>query len=171
MSIIGTLNTLSEAGDLVLYKPTVAPPQRGYRRTLWLAPHAFQWCCPATDHPDARITDESIVDLQSVLNAFVFNRDMMQGLDMRHLEPKDDEVWEFRSYIHNPRLRLFGSFALPSIFVAVDYRLRSELEPRRGKKWNYAIKYTKNEIRDIFGEYLPYTGRSFSDYLRGATYV
>lgn len=115
--------------------------------------------------------DEFLVDLRSVLNAFVFNKDLEPELDMTHLSPKDDEVWEFRSYCHRPHLRLFGSFALPSIFVATDCKVRDDLEKTHGPKWDRTIKDTKYAISCLFGEHLPFTAPYFTAYLRGATYV
>lgn len=170
LSIISRLQVLHEAGAVVRYVPTVPPVARGLRRSLLLSREAFLWCCPPGQHPDARITDECLADLQFVLNSFAFYHDMEPGLDVRHLEPKDNEVWEFRSYVKQPRLRLFGSFALPSVFVATDYRVRDDLEESRGPKWDAVINNTKDSISELFGEYLPFSAYSFREYFRGGSY-
>ena len=165
LSIITTLHERKCAGELVLYNPTVARWGPRNQRTLWLTRDAFQWCCPIIKHSDARVTDEALADLQYVLNSFVFRDDLEDEIDMRHLEPKEYEVWEFRSYVKFPRLRLFGSFALPSIFVGVNYRVRDDLELRRGPKWDSAIRDTRDAICNLFNGELPCSRSSFSDYL------
>lgn len=168
LSIITTLLDMEKSGDLVRYQPTVSARGRGagYRRTLLLTPDAYAWCRPAGPHPDARIGDESLIDLQFVLNSYVLNEELLNGMDAKRLDPPDKEVWEFRSYVKQPRLRLFGSFAHPRFFVGTHYRVRSDLEPKRGPQWNKVIRETYLEIRRFFGGYLPFSGRTFRSYFQ-----
>jgi hypothetical protein len=157
--MIGLVN----AGDLFRYEPTVAP--RGdRRRTLWMTAACHEWCRPPAEHPDVRVTDEALVQLQEVLNSFVFYDEMVNGLDMKKLDPPELEVWEFRSYVAEPFLRVFGSFVVPSHFLAINYRLRGDLEARRGPQWDRAIAEAAQRrgalmpnppcVRNSFAEYL-----------------
>lgn len=111
------------------------------------------------------MSDEALVQLQEVLNAFVFYEDMIKDLDMKQLEPPDWEVWEFRSYVIVPYLRLFGCFVVPSHFLAVNHRVRDDLEPHRGPKWDLAIDETIKRRNDLMST-PPCHLNSFGEYLR-----
>jgi hypothetical protein len=40
-------------------------------------------------------------------------------LDVKRLSPLETDVWEIRSHLAKPQLRLIGWFVLPKMFVAV----------------------------------------------------
>jgi hypothetical protein len=149
-----------------MYQPTVARRAFGFPRVLYLVEDTHEWCCPPDAHPDSRITDESIVQLQNVLNTFVFGGRLEIGLDIKHFDPFDDEVWEFRSYAAKPYLRVLGSFALPRYFIGVVHRVRDDLEDLRGgPKWRKAIRETIEMRDDILDGTLPFSGNVFGDYV------
>ena len=140
MSIILTIKALEANGTLVRYEPNVerdSHPQGP--RCLWLAADTWNWCSPAGAHPDGRIRDESLAHLLDQLNAFVRGDFMEYGVDIRRLCPHETDVWEIRSHLKKPQLRLIGWFVLPKMFVAVRGAVRDDLERARGPKWNRAI--------------------------------
>ncbi len=163
LSILHLLQ-LEKAGKIARYKPTVASTGSGLRN-LWMTPECLEWCCPSGGHPDTRITAESLVQLQDVLNAFALKKDLIKDIELKQLEPFDSEVWEFRSYAVMPYLRVFGSFVLPANFLAVVQRVRDDLEQRRGPKWDRAINETIRLRNQLLDGRLPATYAGFRQYL------
>jgi hypothetical protein len=159
------MSELEGTGAIIRYVPTVQVA--GNRpRTLWLTPEMHVLCRPAGAHPDPRVTDGPLVWFQNVLNAFVLRGpDMVKDVDLKQLDPPENEVWEFRSYAVKPYLRLFGSFVLPSHFLGVNFRVRDDLEESRGSRWNSALAETI-ERRNLLMPNPPYQGSRFSEYLR-----
>lgn len=156
---------LERAGAIIRYVPTIQVVV-DRPRILWLTPEMHEVCRPAGAHPDARVTDASLVWLQNVLNAFVLREpDMIKDVDIKQLDPPADEVWEFRSYAAQPYLRLFGSFVLPSHFLGVSFRIRDDLEDQRGPKWDRARAETIQR-RNLLMPNPPCQCASFSEYLR-----
>jgi hypothetical protein len=140
LSIIHTVKTLQARGGLVSYEPTIARDVNSPgRRFLWLTPDACKWCCPASAHSDNRIRDASLAHLQDQLNAFVRGDFMEYEVDIRRLSPDESDVWEIRSHLKKPQLRLIGWFVLPKMFVAVDGVVRDDLEKTHGPKWERVI--------------------------------
>jgi hypothetical protein len=132
-----------------------------------MCPDTYKWCHPKKAHPDSRISDHSLAELYAVLNAFVRGDPLVYGLDMKHLETKDPEVWEFRSYVlHKPFLRVFGCFYLPNYFLAVHHSNRDDLEEKRGPKWDKAIAVTIAARDKILAGILPFSGNGFGQYVR-----
>jgi hypothetical protein len=106
--------------------------------------------------------------MRDVLNHFALGGEVEQDLDLKQLKPFDKEVWEFRSYITKPYLRIFGGFALPRHFIAVGFRVRDDLEKRgSGPRWNKAISETVDRRNaELEGE-LPFEAQSFRKYVFG----
>jgi hypothetical protein len=140
LSIIHIIQTLQGRGALVRYEPTI---RRDFHpqgpRLLWLTPDAWKWCHPAGAHPDRRIRDESLAHLQDQLNAFVRGDFVEYEVDIRRLSPDESDIWEVRSHLKKPQLRLIGWFVLPKSFVAVDGAVRDDLEKTNGPKWERVI--------------------------------
>jgi hypothetical protein len=47
---------------------------------------------------------------------------------MRRLRPDERDIWEIKSHLKKPQLRVLGWFALPKWFVGVHCVLRDDLE-------------------------------------------
>jgi hypothetical protein len=140
LSIIHIIKVLEARGALVRYKPTIPrDPHPQGSRSLWLTPDMWEWCCPAGAHADGRIRDESLAHLRDQLNAFVRGDFMEYEVDIRRLSPDEVDVWEIRSHLKKPQLRLIGWFVLPKMFVAVHGAVRDDLEKTRGPKWKVVI--------------------------------
>jgi hypothetical protein len=152
LSIVHIILELESNGKLVPYEPTVVrrPHPHGPRR-LWLTPDTAKWCFPAGPHPDGRIGDEALAHLHDQLNAFVWGDFMELGIDIRRLCPDETDVWEIKSHLKKPQLRLFGWFVLPKWFVAVHRAVRDDLEKKCGPKWDRAIATAEEARRTMVG--------------------
>jgi hypothetical protein len=70
---------------------------------------------------------------------------------MRRLCPEELDVWEIKSHLKKPQLRVFGWFALPKLFVATNYAVRDDLEDECGPKWNAAIQESDQIRTEMVG--------------------
>jgi len=154
MSIALTIKQLERDRALLPFEPLVKRPahEQG-ARYLWLTPAAFDWCFPDNAHPDGRISGESLAHLEAQMSAFVRGEfvDWKDGIDIKRLDPPERDIWEIRSHLKKPQLRLFGWFALPKWFVATNYALRDDLEPQRGPKWEAAIDFADRQRTMLVG--------------------
>jgi hypothetical protein len=154
MSIVPIIAKLVREERLMPYQPTVvrAPHPQG-PRFLWLAPGVHQWCFPADTHPDTRITDESLAHLGDQFNAFVCGEfmDYKDGVDIRRLRPRERDIWEIRSHLKQPQLRVLGWFALPKLFVGTHNAVRDDLEESDGPKWEKIIDATDQMRTELVG--------------------
>lgn len=167
MSIILGLLKLHVEGTLVPYKPTIIKPDHPEGgRTLWLTPDTEMWCQPPGDHPDNRIDDETLAVVGDQLNAFARGDFMEMKVDIKRLDPDTTDVWEIRSHLGRPQLRVFGFFAAPKVFVATHYANRDDLEPSRGPKWNAKIQEVANMRAQLVGQYVPYWNQDPNVYVR-----
>jgi hypothetical protein len=154
MSITLTIKELELRGALVPYQPLVERPAHEQGpRFLWMTPITFDWCFPQNAHPDARISDASLANLADQMNAFVWGQfmDWKDGIDIKRLEPHGRDIWEIKSYLKKPQLRVFGWFVLPKLFVATNCAVRDDLEPISGPKWNAAINLADQNRTTLFG--------------------
>lgn len=153
MSIVITIQRLVADRKLIPYQPIVrrsAHPHGG--RFLWLTPDTHAWCLLSGDHPDPRVTDESIAHLGDQLNAFVWGEFMdYDGVDMRRLCPQEKDIWEIKSHLKKPQLRVFGWFVLPKWFVATHRAVRGDLEETRGPKWHAIISKAEHARTTLVG--------------------
>jgi len=171
MSIAFTIANLQETGALVPYKPFIQrPPHEQGPRSLWLTPETFDWCFPSDAHPDARITDASLAHLADQMNAFVWGQfvDYRDGIDMKRLEPHSEDIWEIRSHLKKPQLRLFGWFVLPKWFVATNFAVRDDLEPKNGPKWSAAINKAAQHRARLVGT-VAFHRQDLSEYIKNPT--
>jgi hypothetical protein len=142
---------------LVRYEPTIVrPPDPRGPRTLWLTADLRKWCLPVDAHPDGRITDRSLAHLLEQLNAFVRGSFMEYGTDIRRLDPIEKDIWEIKSHLVKPQLRMFGWFALPRMFVAIHAAVRDDLEKVSGPKWDRAIATAEDARTEMVGSVLWY---------------
>jgi hypothetical protein len=154
LSIVTIIHALVGAGRLVSYRPTVvrAPHPQGPRQ-LWLTPETYAWCSPAGNHPDSRVTDDSLAHLGDQLNAFVLGEfmDYRDCIDIRRLCPDERDIWEIKSHLKKPQLRVLGWFVLPKLFVGVHPVVRDDLEKKRGPKWDAAIAIADHARTELVG--------------------
>lgn len=154
MSIALTINQLTSDKVLVRYKPTIIRPDHADGpRQLWLTPETSKWCFPDDDHPDPRVSDKSLAHLGDQMNAFVRGEymDYRDGVDIKRLKPEEKDIWELKSYLHKPQLRVFGWFPLPKWFVATNYAVRDDLEDDYGPKWDAAIALAEKHRARLIG--------------------
>lgn len=147
------------------YVPTTAAFGSAVPRSLWMTKSVQEWCCPSLGHPDVRVGEDAVDALRAVLNDFVHRRDLELGLDIKQLDPRERRVWEFRSYIGTPQLRVLGCFALPNTFVATATRVRDDLEPKRGPKWTRAINEAAYTFDKLIEDY-PASADTFRELVR-----
>ena len=164
MSIFLIIDNLEKIGKkLIPYPPTV--PVKTRSRHISMTPNTHKWCLPSGAHPDSRISDHCLSQLHEVLNAFVRGDEMENRIDIKRLHPSGSEVWEFRSYVHKPYLRVFGCFYLPNHFLAVHQANRDDLEKKSGPKWDRAIAKAISERDKFLSGKLPFSGNSFRKYV------
>jgi hypothetical protein len=73
------------------------------------------------------------------MDAFIRGAEFIEDVDIKHLNPRPRQVWEIRTVMEKPQIRLFGWFAYPKHFVFVHAKSRDHLEPSGGPKWDRAI--------------------------------
>jgi hypothetical protein len=112
------------------------------------------------------MTEKALAQIGNQFNAFVLGQFMQEGTDMTWLCPHDQYIWEIRSFLNRPFLRIFGFFVLPKQFVAAHYKFRNELERKRGPKWDAAIAKTALIRDQLFGGELLFEGRTYNEYVR-----
>jgi|SRR5579862_1893472 len=84
---------------------------------------------------------------------------------MLRLNPPSHEVWEIRSRIPKPGLRLFGRFAEFNNFIVLTWASRADLGGPKSREWRDAIVACRTEWKNLFPAYQPLSGDSFHDYL------
>jgi hypothetical protein len=98
--------------------------------------------------------DQFLLELRLFqMNAFVWGQfmDWRDGIDIKRLDPHEKDVWEIKSHLKKPQLRVFGWFVLPKWFIATNYAVRDDLEPISGPKWNAAINAADNHRANLVG--------------------
>jgi hypothetical protein len=153
MSMVPIIQKLVRDDKLVPYYSSVVRPVNPQGpRFLWLTPEAKEWCLPLEVHPDSRISDEALAHLGDQFNTFVAGDFMdYEGVDMRRLCPPTKDIWEIKSYLKKPQLRVLGWFALPKLFVASHFAVREDLELGKGPKWNRIIAETETKRIELVG--------------------
>jgi hypothetical protein len=73
------------------------------------------------------------------------------GVDMRRLCPAEKDIWEIKSHLKKPQLRVLGWFALPKLFIGSHCAVRNDLEPSCGPKWDKIIDETERMRSDLVG--------------------
>jgi hypothetical protein len=77
--------------------------------------------------------------------------DYRDAIDIRRLCPHEKDIWEVKSHLKKPQLRVFGWFVLPKWFVGVHYAVRDDLEPAKGPKWDAAIARSEHIRAALIG--------------------
>lgn len=84
---------------------------------------------------------------------------------MLRLHPPKGEIWEIRSRIPKPGLRLFGRFAGFDNFVVLTWESRPSLGGPQSRQWRDATVACSTEWNNLFPAYQPLSGASFHEYL------
>jgi hypothetical protein len=86
------------------------------------------------------------------MNAFVWGEFLdFDGGDMRRLWFEERDIWEIKSHLKRPQLRLLGWFVLPKWFVGVHPVVRDDLEPKAGPKWEAAMTKAEQARAELVG--------------------
>lgn len=102
----------------------------------------------AIDSPapgDEKRFDELFADLVSFLFARTIHPDYLW-----QLSPPNLGVWEIRSHIDDPQIRVFGQFARKNVFIAMTMRYRSELGDIHDTNWTYEIRRARHCWQTLF---------------------
>lgn len=129
-----------QSGALRIWDPdgTGAVP-RG--RVLYMTPEVFEsvlqrpWPGIAPGEMP-RVTKDRRTAMKAVLRRFVIGGRVNLEIDMAELgsklpRPEHRGVWEFRSGMPATQTRIFGFFARPGAFVALDLKARDEIDFRQ----------------------------------------
>lgn len=81
------------------------------------------------------------------------------------LTPTRDMVFEIRSVLPAPSLRIFASFAKEDVLIATCYAERPWLGRWGSKQWRDAIVKSKAIWRNLFPTYNPHSGVSIHDFI------
>ena len=87
--------------------------------------------------------------------------------NIKQLDPYPDEVWEIRSRVPRPGIRVLGRFADTDVFVALTWWHREPLRGPGSKEWRAAIVECRVKWRNLFLAYDPKSGADIHDYISG----
>nr|WP_306267617.1 hypothetical protein [Pararhizobium sp. IMCC3301] len=81
-------------------------------------------------------------------------------------DPAEDEIWDIRVVDPNASLRVLGGFAMPDVFIALEYEFRENLDTGIDMPlWKKFIQRAKTKWRLSFDSYLRHSGERSSDYI------
>ena len=106
------------------------------------------------DHPDEE--KDRYNSLQADLEVFVTGLPITDSY-LSPLRPPNSKVWEIRSKVPKPSVRLFGLFVGRDVFVGTSYQARREL--KSSIDWKLAIRTAHYEWRELFYPYEPAHGQ------------
>lgn len=150
---------LEQEGRLFRHVQEIPAPREGNERFIWLTVAAREWY----RNPGKEFRQASFAMAIQQMDAFIRGARLFEGEDVKHLEPKHREVWEIRTVLERPQIRLFGWFPCQMHFVFVHAKSRDDLELHRGPKWDRAINKVVTTRAELL---LPaYGGFSFADYV------
>lgn len=127
------------------------------------------------------VDEENAGQLRAWIDGFTKGRRVTVGsdnnrqVDIKILNPVDDEVWELRKR-DRPSTRIFGRFAMTDVFIATNIRTSSDLFSLqwmtdgyiRWPVWREEIRRCKAVWRSLFVTYNPVSGGNLDDYLTNA---
>jgi len=73
------------------------------------------------------------------------------------LTGKQKGVWELKSCHPEPQIRVFGQFAQKDVFIALEFRYRSDMEGPESESWNYLMAKVTREWNLLFPKNQPLT--------------
>jgi hypothetical protein len=84
------------------------------------------------------------------------------------LFPKCDSVWEIRSVLPDPSIRVLGMFAEKDILILTEHALRKDLGGWQSRLWLQIKRNARAAWRTLFWSYDPMTSTSIADIVSGA---
>lgn len=84
------------------------------------------------------------------------------------LYPRRDKVWEIRSVMPKPQLRVFGFFAEKDTFIATNHEYRNNLGGFDSTHWRREKRRAVATWRNLFGSYDPMDSEDIGDLVTGA---
>ena len=164
-TIRAKLDTLIASGQLFRYCPSFDPDESEKRELLAL-PSVHNWLY----QPDRKKSADYKRRVRAHLTHFVKGKD----IDNRdHMKCLSNDVFEFRVMFTKRRenTRIFGAFIIPDVFIATHWKMRNELEPSRGPRWDKAITKALGNFTHLFSDqHTPLRCRPFSDCVTSAAY-
>ena len=79
---------------------------------------------------------------------------------LARVDPREDEVWDFRCLDPQPGMRAFGSFAEKDTFIALTWDYRENIDD-----WPDKVAECKAEWRKLFCDLSPFRGAHLDAYL------
>ena len=152
----------------------------GHReRLVFAVPQVLKELDPDTA---SEIDASNAAQLRAWIDGFTRGRRLTVGsdsnrhVDMKILNPRDDEVWEIRKR-DAPSTRVFGRFAMRDMFIATNIRTVSDLFSVRWRTdrylrwpvWREEIRRCKATWRSLFPTHEPVSGGNLDDYLSNAS--
>ena len=165
MSISHNIVRLEQQGKLVRYVPKRTA--RHSKRRLFMAVRMNDSLCDPNSPVNllvGRGEIEAALTLWTVGDRIYNNAKRQPGF-LKRLESPPPEVWAIRITNPNPQLRVFGRFAEPDTFVAMDIYTRQYLGRKKSKAWKNACAQCVFDWRELFPQYEPFIGRRVSDYV------
>ena len=149
MSITVEIHSKAYEGDLVLVRPRL-PKDRILRR-LYVHRGLNEEIKAAMKSKDAEVEDR-YAHLLADLHLYVSS----QVLPIDFIKPMEDSdgVWEIRSVLPKPSMRIFGVFATKDWFVATHHVERNTLGGKDDADgWNHEFSVAKHCWRTLFPTY------------------
>ena len=140
-------------------------PGASVRRALFVAEDL--WSVLQSPEGDAE-WEERIGNLIADLENFV-TADEISPRYLFLLSPARDCVWEIRSVVHQPSIRVLGQFGLKDILVTTNFALREDLGAWNSPAWREVKRRSIAIWRALFTIYKPVQTVNVSDVVSGAT--
>lgn len=107
-------------------------------------------------------------DLDRFIEGRLVNSGFLKQLDRNkhrpHLAARYEDVWEIKCIEPEPQIRIFGCFASPDCFVAMDWEYRWIMD--WFNQWLNMFRRRKAIWRQLFPTREPHRGQSIHDYVK-----
>lgn len=110
--------------------------------------------------------EQRVGELQADLERFL--ADPIDPKYLFLLYPARDAVWEIRSVVPDPSIRVLGLFPKRDVFVATNFASRAELGGWQSRGWREAKRLAGAIWRKVFGTYKPKQFTKISQLITGA---
>jgi hypothetical protein len=106
--------------------------------------------------------EQRVGKLRADLERFV-NGDIIEPKYLFLLYRAEEGVWEIRSVLPDPSIRVLGCFAMRNVFVATNYVLREDLDGWQDRTWKAVKRLAKTIWNRTFLGLLPIISTSIHD--------